>query len=117
LIYFDGEGGSQVVWLIDNQPGEPDDDGKPTRNLVTIPDDPATWVFWPPNQYQVTYGGFFHQAIFDSIPVRVETINGTPMILEYSVVTRAVASFGGGVYLWRGTRIADENVLPPAPSD
>ncbi len=125
-VYFDGEGTHRGMFTTINEPGEPDADGNPTRNVVATIADPSTWFlpeYGPEGDgpYDVTPYGLFTITIpafgvtLDAIPTWVEMIDGVPIIMEYETWGANPAT--GGIFVVRAYRISGDKLLPPEPAE
>lgn len=122
LIYFDGQGNHRGMLTLTNRAGEPDADGKPTRDRVRSLSDPATWRHFSGTYQVLHFGDFLWGASVggtdrEGLVARAEMINGVTTITEWIIVGIRTNSRTGGMQgPWYGTRIADGDILPPAPA-
>ena len=119
IFYFDGDGNWIFANLITNLPGEPDEDGNPTRFLMNSLAD--TELPWPhvTGTYSVNPDGSFLYYIqngwglFEGVVKRAEMIDGALTLTEFLLVDTVPSRFGGGLVVFEGWRIVSENILPP----
>jgi hypothetical protein len=119
MFYFDGDGNWIFANLITNLPGEPDEEGNPTRFLMNSLAD--TELPWPhvTGTYTVNPDGSFLYYIqngwglFEGVVTGAEMIDGVLTLTEFLLVDTVPSRFGGGLVVFEGWRIVSENILPP----
>lgn len=115
-IYYAGDGTYRGISMFNNNPGAPDADGNPTRDVRNQVDDPSTWSRWEGTYDVNPHGGILWTwplGDFDGVATGAEVIDGVLTITEYVLVARVANAQTGGVWMFRHERLADADLLPP----
>lgn len=120
LIYYAGDGTYRGISMYNNDPGEPDAEGNPTRDIGRMPTDVSTFAHWTGTYRVDPFGSFlwtWPAGDFDGFATRTEVLDGVLTIVEYALIARRPKGSTGGVWMFRHSRIADGDLLPRAPEE
>lgn len=126
MAYYAGDGGARLATILSNVPGQPDEDGNPTRTVASSVVDPDTWFVTPGSagSVEVRPNGVFvvtfrlgedAEFAWEGIPTRTILADGEPLIVEYILVLQSSTTTETRLNAFVHSRIAEEDLLPEDP--